>query len=283
MNIKKQLVSQNVINKRTHGTGNPKKYITIHQTGNTNKGANAQVHANLQSNLNPREASWHYQVDDKEVIQSFDDNVKCWHAGDGRGPGNTESIAIEICINSDGDYKKAVENGAKLTKHLLDKYNLSIDRVKQHYDWSEKNCPAQIRDNKDGISWSDFLKLVQSEEKETVSSSGVYVVEKGDTLWSISQKYNTTVDVLKSLNKISGDLIVPGQKIKLPSGSKKAATKPALKVNGKVKVKKSATKYATGESIPSWVKGKTYTIQQVKSDRVLLKEILSWVFTKDVE
>lgn len=127
-----------------------------------------------------------------------------------------------------------------------------------------------------------YLKDYYATDKP-VSSNGVHVVEKGDTLWGISQKYNTTVAVLKSLNKISGDLIVPGQKIKLPSNNKKAATKSALKVNGKVKVKKSATKYATGESIPSWVKGKTYTIQQVKSDRVLLKEILSWVFIKDVE
>src|SRR5690625_753819 len=102
MQIKKQLVSQDVINKRSYGKGNPKRYITVHQTGNTSRGANAQVHANLQSRLNPRQASWHYQVDDKEVIQSFSDDVKCWHAGDGQGKGNTESIAIEMCINSDG-------------------------------------------------------------------------------------------------------------------------------------------------------------------------------------
>ncbi|MEN2468008.1 N-acetylmuramoyl-L-alanine amidase [Ornithinibacillus sp. JPR2-1] len=125
--------------------------------------------------------------------------------------------------------------------------------------------------------------LKKKSKSKVESTSGVHVVKKGDTLWGISQKYNTTVNVLKSLNNISGDLIVPGQKIKLPSNSKKAATKPSLKVNGKVKVKKSATKYATGESIPNWVKGKTYTIQQVKADRVLLKEILSWVFIKDVE
>ena len=76
MQITKQLVSQNVINQRSYGKGNPKKYITVHQTGNTDKGANAQVHANLQSRLNPRQASWHYQVDDKVVIQSFEDDVK---------------------------------------------------------------------------------------------------------------------------------------------------------------------------------------------------------------
>lgn len=80
---------------------------------------------------------------------------------DGRGPGNLNSIAIELCINSDGDYKKTLENGAELVRHLLDKHNLSINDVKQHNDWYPKNCPAQLRAEKDGISWDDFLRMVE--------------------------------------------------------------------------------------------------------------------------
>lgn len=162
--IKKQLVSESVIKKVTYGYGNPVNYITIHQTGNTNNGADAQAHANLQSNGNSRNASWHYQVDDKQAIQSFPDDVKCWHASDGKGPGNTQSIAIEICVNSDGDYKKAVENAAELTKYLLDKHNLSIDKVKQHYDWYPKNCPAQLRAGYKGITWNDFLNMIEGKK-----------------------------------------------------------------------------------------------------------------------
>ncbi|WP_062049218.1 N-acetylmuramoyl-L-alanine amidase [Bacillus sp. JCM 19034] len=158
--IKKQLVSQSVINQRSYGKGNKKTSVTVHQTGNTNKGANAQAHANLQSRLNSRQASWHYQVDDKDIIQSFDDDVMCWHATDGRGPGNRTSISIELCINSDADYKKTLENGAALIKYLMEKYNLSIKDVKQHADWANKNCPAQLRAAKDGVSWSNFLKIV---------------------------------------------------------------------------------------------------------------------------
>lgn len=71
---------------------------------------------------------------------------------------------------------------------------------------------------------------------------------------------------------------VPGSWIN-PADNKKTD----FKVGQKVKVKTSAKKYATDEDIPDWVKGRTYTIQQVKSDRVLLKEITSWVYKKDVE
>lgn len=40
---------------------------------------------------------------------------------------------------------------------------------------------------------------------------------------------------------------------------------------------KKGDMYVTGKAVPSRYVGKTYTIQQVKDDRILLAEILSWV------
>ena len=58
--------------------------------------------------------------------------------------------------------------------------------------------------------------------------------------------------------------------------------KPSVS-NDKVKAKSSATHYATGQEIPNFVKGKEYTVMEKQSDRVLLKEIMSWVKTSDIE
>ena len=55
-----------------------------------------------------------------------------------------------------------------------------------------------------------------------------------------------------------------------------------FKVGDKVVVSKNATTYATGQAMASWVKGQTYTVQEVKSDRCLLSSIVSWVFNKDL-
>ena len=55
-----------------------------------------------------------------------------------------------------------------------------------------------------------------------------------------------------------------------------------FKVGDKVVVSKNATTYATGQAIASWVKGQTYTVQEVKSDRCLLSSIVSWVLNKDL-
>lgn len=65
--------------------------------------------------------------------------------------------------------------------------------------------------------------------------------------------------------------------------SRKPGISKSIKIGDRVKIKPSANKYATGQTIPSWVKNKTYTIKQIKSDRVLLKEIVSWVFIRDLE
>ncbi len=196
IDIKKQLAPAVAIERRTHGYGNPCRYITIHQTGNTNRGANAQAHANIQSNLNPRLASWHYQVDDKQIIQSFEDGVKCWHATDGNGPGNSTSISIEICINSDGDYAKAVHNAAKLTKYLMNKHGLGIDKVKQHRDWYAKDCPAQLRAGYKGITWSDFLRMVQGEKVS---------VKPSKPTPSAKPKPTTSGSIVDYLNSIGAD------------------------------------------------------------------------------
>lgn len=44
-----------------------------------------------------------------------------------------------------------------------------------------------------------------------------YVVQPGDTLWRISQRYHTTVDAIKSLNGLTGSLLNIGQVLKVPS------------------------------------------------------------------
>lgn len=50
-----------------------------------------------------------------------------------------------------------------------------------------------------------------------------------------------------------------------------------------VKVNYSASRWATGQSIPSWVKGKTYNVIQTSGDKVLLGGIMSWINKSDVE
>lgn len=59
--------------------------------------------------------------------------------------------------------------------------------------------------------------------------------------------------------------------------------KSDIAVGNQVKVKFGAGSWATGEAIPSWVKGRTYNVAQVSGNRVLLAGINSWINKADVE
>lgn len=59
--------------------------------------------------------------------------------------------------------------------------------------------------------------------------------------------------------------------------------KSDIKVGDTVKVNYSAKKWATGQSIPSWVKGHAYKVAQVSGKKVLLSDIRSWINRTDVE
>lgn len=59
--------------------------------------------------------------------------------------------------------------------------------------------------------------------------------------------------------------------------------KSDIKAGYTVKVNFTASKWSNGIAIPSWVKGKSYKVQQVSGNKVLLSGILSWINKSDVE
>lgn len=73
--------------------------------------------------------------------------------------------------------------------------------------------------------------------------------------------------------------------VKVVGNKPKKTRKPktSYKKGNTVTLKKSATHFATGETIANFAKGKKYKIIQVKSDRVLLDGIMSWVEKSDVK
>ena len=56
-----------------------------------------------------------------------------------------------------------------------------------------------------------------------------------------------------------------------------------FKVGEKVRVKESATQYATGQALAWFVKGSIYEVTKVAGDKLLLSDIISWVWIDDVE
>ena len=113
--FKKRLVDTDAIKKKkpnyiepAYQVKNTAEFITLHETDNPSFGADANAHASLQ--IGGYSDAWHYQGDDKQVIQSWDESVSCYHAGDGtsnNGLGSKTSVAYELCVNEGIDIAKS--------------------------------------------------------------------------------------------------------------------------------------------------------------------------------
>ena len=134
--------------KNRPGGSNPDAYITIHETGNFAKGADAAAHAAYLRGSSAQAApvSWHYTVDDHSIYQHLPDDERAYHAGDGgSGPGNATSIGIEICVDAGGNFEQAKANAAARVRLLIERHNIPLANVVQHNHWNGKDCPKTIR------------------------------------------------------------------------------------------------------------------------------------------
>lgn len=147
--------------------------VTVHETANIKIGADAQAHANLQTNGGARQASWHVQVDDTEAIRSYPDTAQCWHGGTREA--NESSLAVEICVNEGGDYDAAFRRAAGVVRNWRIKHKLSRSDVKQHFEWTGKNCPSEMRL---ADRWEEFLDLTEPSSKPTAKKKEKSTVTK---------------------------------------------------------------------------------------------------------
>lgn len=95
-----------------------------------------------------------------------------------------------------------VKKGDSLYQIALNN-NTTVDEIKKL-----NNLTSNI------LSVGQLLKL-----PSTLTPESTYTVQRGDSLYSIAKKYNTTVDTLKSVNNLTSNILSVGQVLKLPTVS----------------------------------------------------------------
>ena len=228
MNIVKNLVSQSKYSVKCPYSMTP-EFIVVHNTAND---ATAQNEIKYMISNN-NQVSFHFAVDDKEIVQGLPLDRNAWACGDGaNGKGNRKGIQIEICYSKSGGarFENAEKNAAKFIAQLLKERGWGVDKVKKHQDFSNKYCPHRTLDK----GWASFVNMIK--------------------------------DYLNELNK--------------PVQSTQSSS---ISVGDKVKVKTTATHYATGQSMASFVKGSTYEVTRIDGNKLLLSDIVSWVWDYDVD
>lgn len=109
---------------------------------------------------------------------------------------------------SDSNYYK-VQSGDSLWS-IAKKFNTTVNKLKE-----KNNLKSNL------LSVGQILYLSEDEDVNTTPTNDVYIVKSGDTLYSIANKYNTTVNDLKTINNLTSNNLYIGQKLKLKSDYEK--------------------------------------------------------------
>lgn len=176
--VERNLITRNFSKRQTDP-----KFIVIHDTDNRDSGADVYMHGKYYQ-TNKRGASAHYTVQDDAIVQSVDDRDSAWHSQDRYNPkiNNSNSIGIEMTVHPESDYKTMMNNTVELTKHLMDKYNISPENVVRHKDVSGKTCPRTMAENPS--LWVKFKRAIgdtsiiedEATTKDTVTSANERVI-----------------------------------------------------------------------------------------------------------
>lgn len=192
------IIKQTSVSNTTLLWGRAHTYIVVHYTaGSSSRAGTARNTALMFSNPNVC-ASADFIVDDEQIVQFNPDldNRYTWHCGDNRSYtkggscygrcANANSIGIEVCSTNPNwsastpanspnwSYTDAViSKTVELVQHLMQVYNIPVDRVIRHYDVSGKLCPGIIgwnADSGDESKWKAFKARLTNTSSPTVTT-----------------------------------------------------------------------------------------------------------------
>lgn len=245
--------------------------VVLHEPANTGLIQN-QINYELRDPEN--NGIVHAWSSDAEIREILSTDYKCWGAG---GIANARFAQIECCRFDNKDRAVAsIDRGLFWAAYQLFYYNLA--------------CTDATKTG-NGTVWTHLAvsRFLGNTDHTDPIAYWASVGVSWDAAFAQVKRY---YDALRA-----GDsTVVPALGQKAAAVAAPVATTPApsvpsggFAVGNKVTVRASATHYQTGQPIASWVKGKTYTIQQVKavnqsaSKRAyLLSDIVSWVLEQDI-
>jgi len=134
--------------KGNYGSGtNARKYIVVHNTGNTASALNEAKYAHNDQHA----SSYHYVLDGSGTIyRTLPPRRIAWAVGTAgfsgarRLIGNDESISIEVKSNGTKFTGAEIAELRWLVKRLMKRYGIPAKNVVRHYDChtGRKDCPA---------------------------------------------------------------------------------------------------------------------------------------------
>ena len=107
-----------------------------------------------------------------------------------------------------------IVQGGDTLYSISKKYDISVNDLKKY-----NNLISDTLSIEQELNIPKGTSIITPSEDEVINEGSVYEVKKGDTLYSIAKKFNTTVDKIKELNSIIGDILTIGTNLLIPTTS----------------------------------------------------------------
>ncbi|MDD2434816.1 MAG: LysM peptidoglycan-binding domain-containing protein [Bacilli bacterium] len=110
---------------------------------------------------------------------------------------------------------EATEPSEETTTYIVQRGD-NLWSIARRFNTTVSNLKNLNNLTSDNLSIGQRLMVPISEIIPPVSET-VYTVQRGDSLWSIARKFNTTVSELMSYNNLTSNLLSIGQRLRIPS------------------------------------------------------------------
>ena len=124
----------------------------------------------------------------------------------------------------------------------------------------------ELNNLKDDNIYPSQVLIISANTESNPSECVIYTVKKGDNLYNIAKKYNTTVDAIKRYNNLATNNLSINQRLKIPCYSSPTVSEKPSYINYTVK---------KGDSLYSIATKYNTTVDQIKKNNNLTSNTLS--------
>lgn len=195
---------------------------------------------------------------------------------------NYNSFTISNKLNNSNNIEiiYPLRKNDQLAKKLSD--NLENYNVEKYYQLRDQNNTSQdyyeilrninnnsivIKYGEDILNNENVMKIIYQTINSFLNDSNIYVVKSGDSLYSISKKFNTTVDEIKKINNLNSNLLSINQRLIIPQNNTNNSNNNDNNIN--------TYTVKSGDSLYAISKKFNTTVDEIKQINNLTSNLLS--------